>query len=77
VVNHVMSPLARLGPAGRHTYILTLRGWKSGRGYSTLMNLIENDEHWLVAPYGDVGPAFRLTSKTSKSPTATAAATRR
>jgi len=55
VVNHVMSLLAPLGLAGRHTYILTVRGRKSGRSYSTPVILIENGERWLVAPYGDVG----------------------
>jgi deazaflavin-dependent oxidoreductase (nitroreductase family) len=55
LVNAVMSPLARRGLAGRHTYILTVRGRKTGRTYSTPVILIEDGERWLVAPYGEVG----------------------
>lgn len=55
LVNALIGPLARLGLAGRHTYILTVRGRKTGRAYSTPVRLIENGERWLVAPYGEVG----------------------
>jgi deazaflavin-dependent oxidoreductase (nitroreductase family) len=55
LVNAVVRPLARLGLAGRHTYVLTVRGRKTGRAYSTPVTLIEDGERWLVAPYGDVG----------------------
>jgi deazaflavin-dependent oxidoreductase (nitroreductase family) len=55
LVNAVMSPLARFGLAGRHTYILTVRGRKTGKSYSTPVILIEDGERWLIAPYGDVG----------------------
>ena len=54
LVNAVMGPLARVGLAGRHAYLLTVRGRKTGRAYSTPVILIEDDERWLVAPYGDV-----------------------
>jgi hypothetical protein len=50
-----MSPLARVGLAGRHTYNLTVRGRKTGRVYSVPVILIEDGERWLVAPYGEVG----------------------
>ena len=50
-----MSPLARLGLAGRHTYILTVRGRRSGKLYSVPVILIEDSGRSLVAPYGDVG----------------------
>jgi deazaflavin-dependent oxidoreductase (nitroreductase family) len=53
-VNVVMSPLTRVGLAGRHTYLLTVRGRSTGRAYSTPVVLVENGERWLVAPYGDV-----------------------
>jgi deazaflavin-dependent oxidoreductase (nitroreductase family) len=53
-VNVVMTALARRGLAGRHTYILTVRGRKTGRPYSNPVILIEDAERWLVAPYGDV-----------------------
>jgi deazaflavin-dependent oxidoreductase (nitroreductase family) len=49
-----MGPLARVGLAGRHAYLLTVRGRKTGRAYSTPVILIEDDDRWLVAPYGDV-----------------------
>lgn len=55
LVNAVMGPLARVGLAGRHTYILTVNGRKTGRLYSVPVILIENGERWLVAPYGEVG----------------------
>lgn len=54
LVNAVMSPMTRAGLAGRQTYLLTVRGRKTGRRYSTPVILIENSERWLVAPYGDV-----------------------
>jgi deazaflavin-dependent oxidoreductase (nitroreductase family) len=50
-----MSPLARVGFAGRHTYVLTVRGRKTGKAYSTPVILVENGGRWLVAPYGEVG----------------------
>jgi hypothetical protein len=49
LVNTVIGPLTRVGLAGRHTYILTVRGRKTGRAYSTPVILIEDGEHWLVA----------------------------
>jgi deazaflavin-dependent oxidoreductase (nitroreductase family) len=55
LVNAMISPLTRLGLAGRHAYILTVRGRKTGRAYSTPVRLIEDGERWLVAPYGEVG----------------------
>jgi deazaflavin-dependent oxidoreductase (nitroreductase family) len=55
LVNAVMSPLARVGLAGRHAYVLTVRGRKTGKAYSTPVILVENGGRWLVAPYGEVG----------------------
>ncbi len=54
-MNAVIGSLTRFGLAGRHTYILTVRGRKTGRAYSTPVRLIEGGERWLVAPYGEVG----------------------
>jgi len=54
-VNAVIGPLTRVGLAGRHTYILTVRGRKTGKAYSTPVILIEDGGRWLVAPYGEVG----------------------
>lgn len=55
LVNVVIKPLARLGWAGPHTYVLTVRGRKTGKLYENPVTLIENGERWLVAPYGEVG----------------------
>jgi deazaflavin-dependent oxidoreductase (nitroreductase family) len=53
-VNGLVRPLARLGLAGRRTYLLTVLGRKSGRSWSTPVSLVVIDgERWLVAPYGD------------------------
>jgi len=54
LVNAAMTPLARFGLAGRHAYILTARGRKTGTAYSNPVILIEDDGRWLVAPYGEV-----------------------
>jgi len=54
-VNAIMSPLTRVGLAGRHAYLLTVRGRNTGKAYSTPVILVENGERWLVAPYGEVG----------------------
>jgi hypothetical protein len=35
LVNASIKPLVRLGLGGRHTYILTVRVRRTGRGYST------------------------------------------
>lgn len=52
--NLLITPLARLGLAGRRTHILTVRGRRSGRRYSTPVQLVLGDgERWLVAPYGE------------------------
>jgi len=52
--NFLITPLARLGLAGKRTHILTVRGRKSGRRHSTPVRLvIEDDARWLVAPYGE------------------------
>ena len=52
--NVLITPLARLGLAGSRTHILTVPGRRSGRRYSTPVQLvIQDDERWLVAPYGE------------------------
>ncbi len=53
-LNLVVRPLARLGLAGRHTYLLTVPGRTTGRLWSTPVTLVEEgDARWLVAPYGE------------------------
>jgi deazaflavin-dependent oxidoreductase (nitroreductase family) len=54
-VNAAVGPLTHRGLAGRHTYLLTVRGRKSGTPYSTPVLLVEDADRWLVAPYGEVG----------------------
>jgi hypothetical protein len=53
ILNAAIRLLARLGLAGRHTYVLAVPGRRSGRRYSTPVTLVECDgQRWLVAPYG-------------------------
>lgn len=54
VINGCVKGLLRIGVAGRHTYLLGVRGRRSGRTYSTPVILVENGDRWLVAPYGEV-----------------------
>jgi deazaflavin-dependent oxidoreductase (nitroreductase family) len=52
--NTLITPLARLGLAGKRTHILTVPGRRSGRRYSTPVQLVIGDgRRWLVAPYGE------------------------
>ena len=54
LLNGVVTPLVRLGLAGRNTYLLTVEGRKSGRHFSTPITLVvDGDKRWLVAPYGE------------------------
>jgi deazaflavin-dependent oxidoreductase (nitroreductase family) len=55
LLNGVVRSLLRVGLAPRHTYLLTVRGRRSGTPYSTPVTLVEEGTHrWLVAPYGEV-----------------------
>lgn len=55
VANALVRALLRWGLGPRHTYLLTVRGRKSGRLYSTPVTLVaEGRQRWLVAPYGEV-----------------------
>ncbi|CAN5318783.1 nitroreductase family deazaflavin-dependent oxidoreductase [soil metagenome] len=52
--NRLIAPLAQLGLAGKRTHILTVRGRKTGKEYSTPVQLVFLDgQRWLVAPYGE------------------------
>jgi deazaflavin-dependent oxidoreductase (nitroreductase family) len=54
VLNWLITPPARLGLAGKRTHILTVRGRRTGRRYSTPVQLvIDGERRWLVAPYGE------------------------
>ena len=51
--NRVASPLIRrFGLGGKHTYLLTTYGRRSGRPLTHPVTLVENGERFLVAPYG-------------------------
>ncbi len=55
LVNYMLRALLWLGAGPPHTYLLTVHGRKSGRPYATPVTLVEeNDNRWLVAPYGEV-----------------------
>ena len=54
LVNVFASAGLRLGIAPRGTYLLTTTGRKSGKRRTTPVQLIENSERFLVAPYGAV-----------------------
>ncbi len=54
-LNTIVRVLLRIGLGPGHTYLLTVRGRRSGRLYSTPVTLVEEGgERWLVAPYGEV-----------------------
>jgi deazaflavin-dependent oxidoreductase (nitroreductase family) len=55
-VNVLVGALLRVGLGPAHTYLLTVRGRRSGRIYSTPVTLVEEKGglRWLVAPYGEV-----------------------
>ena len=50
--NRFIGPLIRLGLGGRHTYLLTTRGRKTGTPLTHPVTLIEDEGRFLVAPYG-------------------------
>lgn len=53
-LNGVVRPLSRLGLAGPRTHLLTVRGRRTGKPWSTPVSIVRlGDARWLVAPYGD------------------------
>jgi deazaflavin-dependent oxidoreductase (nitroreductase family) len=55
LTNVVVRGLLRTPLAPPHTYLLSVRGRRTGRVYSTPVWLIERPgDRWLVAPYGEV-----------------------
>ena len=53
-LNAVVRPLARAGLTGPRTHLLTVRGRKTGRPWSTPVSIVRNgNARWLVAPYGE------------------------
>src|SRR5437588_574409 len=62
-VNVAMSALLRAGvPAPQRTsYLMTTKGRKTGLDRTAPVNLVEDeDERWLVSPYGDVSWVHNL-----------------
>ncbi len=56
LVNKVMGLFLRLGIGPKQTSLLTVRGRKSGKPYTTPVSPIEQaGETYIVAPYGEVG----------------------
>ena len=54
--NRLVRLLLRLGLLPGPTYLLIVRGRRTGRPISTPVTLVEEGgSRWLVAPYGDVG----------------------
>lgn len=43
-----------LGIAPKNMYLMSVRGRSSGKLRSTPLTLVEGEERWLVAPYGEV-----------------------
>jgi deazaflavin-dependent oxidoreductase (nitroreductase family) len=55
LLNQLVQALLWLGLGPRHTYLLAVRGRRSGRLYSTPVTLVEEGrQRWLVAPYGEM-----------------------
>jgi deazaflavin-dependent oxidoreductase (nitroreductase family) len=55
LLNQLVRALLWVGLGPRRTYLLTVRGRRSGRSYSTPVTLVEEGgRRWLVAPYGEV-----------------------
>ena len=56
LLNWLVRALLRLGLGPGRTYLLSVRGRRSGRLRSTPVTLVEEGgRRWLVAPYGEVG----------------------
>ena len=55
LLNALVKTLLRVGLGPRRTYLLTVRGRRSGTPSSTPVTLVEDGTNrWLVAPYGEV-----------------------
>jgi deazaflavin-dependent oxidoreductase (nitroreductase family) len=54
VINALVRPLARLGLAGPRTHLLTVRGRRTGRPWTTPVSLVfVGGDRYAVAPYGE------------------------
>jgi deazaflavin-dependent oxidoreductase (nitroreductase family) len=71
--NVLMTAALKAGFGPMNTRLLTVKGRKSGREYTTPVNLVHRDDVWyLVAPYGEVSwvrnvrPAGEVTLRKGK-----------
>ncbi len=54
LLNALVRPLARLGLVGPRTHLVTVRGRRTGRLWTTPISLVAvNGERYAVAPYGE------------------------
>ena len=54
-VNKMMTHMIRWNFAPPRTYLMTVRGRKTGKPYSIPVTLVEREgKRWLVSPYGEV-----------------------
>jgi deazaflavin-dependent oxidoreductase (nitroreductase family) len=54
LINLVVRPLARLGLTGPRTHLLSVRGRRTGKLWSTPVSIVRDGQaRWLVAPYGE------------------------
>ena len=54
LLNALVTALVRLGIGPANTYLLTVRGRRTARSYTTPVTLVQHGgERWLVAPYGE------------------------
>jgi deazaflavin-dependent oxidoreductase (nitroreductase family) len=54
-VNRMMERMIRWNIAPPRTYLMTVRGRKTGNPYTLPVTLVEQDgKRWLVSPYGEV-----------------------
>lgn len=55
IFNRMMRTMIQFGIGPKQTRVLTVKGRKTGRLYSTPVSLvIDGEQRWLVAPYGEV-----------------------
>jgi hypothetical protein len=55
LLNRLVNTLLLVGLGPRRTYLLTVRGRRSGKPYATPVTLVEEGTNrWRIAPYGEV-----------------------
>ena len=53
-INRMMTFMIRRNIAPPRTYLMTVRGRKTGKPYTTPVTLVERDgKRWLISPYGE------------------------